>query len=50
MTVASSLMGRCGLSHEHVEDGCKSTCVKFGGLKTRQNWGYGKFNSCVKLK
>ena len=33
MTIASSLMGGCGLSHEHVEDGCKSTCVKFGGLK-----------------
>jgi len=24
-------MGGCGLSHEHVEDGCKSTCVEFGG-------------------
>ena len=22
--------GGCGLSHERVEDGCKSTCVKFG--------------------
>jgi len=31
MTIASSLMGGCGLSHEHVEDGCKSTCVEFGG-------------------
>jgi len=31
MTIGSSLMGRCGLSHEHVEDGCKNTCVKFGG-------------------
>ena len=29
MTIASLLMGRCGLSHEHVEDGCKNTCVKF---------------------
>jgi len=47
VTVASSLMGRCGLSHEHVEDGCKGACVKLGGLKTRQNWGYGKFDSCV---
>jgi len=28
---ASLLMGGCGLSHEHVEDGCKSTCVEFGG-------------------
>jgi len=26
---------------EHVEDGCKSTCVKFGGWKP----GYGKFNA-----
>jgi len=33
MTIASSLMGGCGLGHEHVEDGCKSTCVKFGGGK-----------------
>jgi len=33
MTIASSLMGGCGLSHEHVhiEDGCKSTCMTFGG-------------------
>jgi len=31
VTIASSLMGGCGLSHEHVEDGCKSTCVKLGG-------------------
>jgi len=31
VTSASSLMGGCGLSHEHVEDGCKSTCVEFGG-------------------
>jgi len=30
MTIASSLMGGCGLSHERVEDGCKSICVKFG--------------------
>ena len=29
VTIASSLMGGCGLSHEHVEYGCKSTCVKF---------------------
>jgi len=29
--VASSLMGGCGLSHERVEDGRKSTCVEFGG-------------------
>ena len=33
VTIASSLMGGCGLSHECVEDGCKSTC-----------WGYGKCN------
>ena len=25
--------GGCGLSHERVEDGCKSTCAKFGGWK-----------------
>ena len=31
MAIASSLMGGCSLGHEHVEDGCKSTCVKFGG-------------------
>ena len=31
VTITSSLMGGCGLSHEHVEDGCKSTCVEFGG-------------------
>jgi len=31
VTIASSLMGGCGLSHEHVEDGCNSTYVKFGG-------------------
>ena len=30
MTIASSLMGGCGLSHEHLEDGCKSICVEFG--------------------
>jgi len=26
-------MGGCGLNHRRVEDGCKSTCVKFGDLK-----------------
>ena len=31
MIIASTLMGGCGLSHERVEDGCKSTCVEFGG-------------------
>jgi len=31
VTIASTLMGGCGLSHERVEDGCKSTCVEFGG-------------------
>jgi len=31
VTITSTLMGGCGLSHERVEDGCKSTCVKFGG-------------------
>ena len=31
LTIASLLMGGCGLSHEYVEGGCKDTCVKFGG-------------------
>jgi len=31
VTIASSLMVGCGLSHERVQDGCKSTCVEFGG-------------------
>jgi len=31
VTITSSLMGGCGLSHKRVEDGCKSTCVEFGG-------------------
>ena len=26
-------MGGFGLKHKRVEDGHKSTCVKFGGLK-----------------
>jgi len=26
-------MGGCDLSHDHVEDDTKSTCVKFGGWK-----------------
>ena len=30
VTIASSLMGECGLSHKCVEDGCKSACVEFG--------------------
>ena len=38
IAIASTLMGGCGLSHECVEDGYKSTW----GLKTQQNWGYGK--------
>ena len=29
VTIASLLMGGCGLRHEHVEDGCKNACVKF---------------------
>jgi len=33
VTIASSLTGGCGLSHERVEDGCKSTCVEFGVWK-----------------
>jgi len=31
MTIASSLMNVCGLSHKHVENGCKGTCVRFVG-------------------
>jgi len=31
VTIASLLMGGCDLSHDHVEDDTKSTCVKFGG-------------------
>ena len=34
MTIASSLMGGCGLGHKCIEDGCKGTCVKFGGWKS----------------
>ena len=34
VSIASLLMGECGLSHERVEDGCRSTCVKFGGWKS----------------
>ena len=30
VTIAGSLMGGCGLRHNGVEDGCKSTCVEFG--------------------
>ena len=37
VTIASSLMGGCGLSHKHVEDGCKSTCVEFGGWKSNRS-------------
>ena len=47
MTTASSLAEGFGLSHERVEDGCKSTYVKFGGLKNRQNLGYGKLHVMV---
>ena len=31
VTIANLLVGGYGLCHERVEDGCKSTCVKFGG-------------------
>ena len=31
VTIASLLMGGSGLSHDCVEDGGTSTCVKFGG-------------------
>ena len=33
VTIASSLMGGCGLSHKGVEDGCKGT-REVSGLKT----------------
>jgi len=46
MTIANSLMGGCGLSHEHVEDGCKST-YEISGQKTRQNCGY---DACIGKK
>jgi len=37
LTIECSLMGRCGLSPECVENVRKSTCVKFhGGLETQQ--------------
>ena len=29
--ILSLLIGGCGLSHKHVEGGCKGTCVKFVG-------------------
>ena len=36
VTIASLLMGGCGLGHKHVEDGCKSNCVKLGdGINLR---------------
>ena len=31
VTISSSLMGGCGLSHECAEDGCNVNCVTFGG-------------------
>ena len=49
MTVASLVMGGCGLSHKRVGDGCKSTSLcGVWGLKTWQNSGYGMFNSCIR--
>ena len=52
VTIASLLMGGCSLRHEHVEDGCKSTCVILAAetLTELQNWGYGKFNACMYAK
>jgi len=44
VTIVNSLMGGCGLSHERVEMVVRAL-VWILGLKTRQNWGYGKFNS-----
>jgi len=39
VTIASLLMGGCGWSNEHMENGCKSTCVKFGALKLDRTIG-----------
>ena len=48
VTIANSLTGGCGLSHECVVDGCKDTCVKFGGQKLdRTGDVYGKYNACI---
>ena len=30
MTIERFIMGGCGLSHEQVEDGLKSACLKLG--------------------
>jgi len=46
VTIVNSLMGGCGLSHERVEMAVRAL-VWILGLKTRQNWGYGKFNSRI---
>ena len=35
LTIASSLIGGCGLCHECVEDGSKGTCVEDGSKGTR---------------
>jgi len=46
MTIASLLKGGCVLSHEHVEDGCESTCVKFGAENMTEQ-EICKFNPCI---
>ena len=43
VTIASSLMGGSGSSHEHVEDGCKATCVKL------KDEGCSELNTCISL-
>ena len=45
VTITSSLMGVCGLSHERVH--MREHLCEVWGLKTLQNWGYGKFNACI---
>ena len=37
VTIASSLMGGCGLSHECVEDGCIGHLCDVWGKKTQQS-------------
>jgi len=39
MTIASSLIGGCGLSHERVQDGCKSTCKSSLGAENPTELG-----------
>ena len=38
ITIASSLVGGCDLSHERVKDGCEGTGVKFGAESPTELW------------